>query len=221
MIARVLEPEVMDDPSESESYDQMDLDQVNQAFVEDFLKAGKPGNQVIDLGTGTARIPIALCERTDDDCLVMASDAAVSMLEIAKINVAVSGFEHRIQLHHGDCKSLGFEDECCDAVISNSLLHHVAEPRCVVEHMVRIVRPGGRIFVRDLMRPSSAEEVDQLVSLHAKNDTAENQQLLRQSLFAALTLDEMRSLVQAVDYDPESVQVTSDRHWTWNAVRPS
>lgn len=219
MLERELEPELMDDGDEAESYDEMDHSEVNRLFVEDFLKDGPAGEEVIDLGTGTAQIPIVLCE-SDETCKVMASDAAVSMLEIAKINVAAAGFEHRIQLHHGDSKSIGFEDESFDSAISNSLIHHLPTPLAAMEQMVRIVRPGGRIFVRDLMRPGDLETVESLVSTYAANETEQNRQLLRQSLIAALTLEEIQELVETLGYSGDSVRATSDRHWTWNATKP-
>ena len=62
MIERVLEPEVMDDPKESLQYDEMDHLQVNQRFVDDMQKFAPVEGRVLDIGTGTARIPILLCE---------------------------------------------------------------------------------------------------------------------------------------------------------------
>lgn len=219
MLSRELEPEVMDDPSESQAYDDMDHAEVNRKFVEDLVAHRPIGNEVLDLGTGTARIPIELCHR-QSDCRVLASDAAVSMLEIAKVNVAIEGLEHRIQLHHGDSKRLDFEDAMFDGVISNSLLHHLPEPQLAIAEMVRVVRPEGRIFVRDLRRPDSTEEVDRLVADYAGDETEECQQLLRQSLLAALTREELADFVQAFGFSPDTVQVTSDRHLTWAAVKP-
>ena len=219
MLDRVLEPELMDDPDEAESYDAMDHSEVNRRFVEELLAVGPLGNDVLDLGTGTALIPIELCAQ-QATCRVMASDAATCMLDVARYNLAVSGNEHRIQLHHGDSKQLGFDDSMFDAVISNSLLHHVAEPRSVMSEMVRVCKPGGRIFVRDLCRPESLERVEEFVTLYTASETPYNQQLFRQSLMAALTLAEIRELVVEQGFAPESVQMTSDRHWTWCAVKP-
>ncbi len=84
MIDRVLEPELMDDPDESEAYDDMDHAAVNEAFVRDLLSGGEIGEKVLYLGTGTARIPIELCKH-HEDCSVIACDAAVSMLELVEV----------------------------------------------------------------------------------------------------------------------------------------
>lgn len=217
MLERVLEPELMDDPDEAESYNEMDHSEVNRRFVEELLACGELGNDILDLGTGTALIPIELCQQ-HPTCRVMASDAATSMLDLARYNIAGSSMELRIQLHHGDSKQLRFEDAMFDAVISNSLIHHVPEPRSVLGEMVRVCKPGGRIFVRDLYRPASMELVESLVQMYTANETQYNQQLFRQSLCAVLTLEEIRQLVVELGLGPETVQMTSDRHWTWSAV---
>lgn len=218
MLQRELEPELMDDPQESQAYDEMGHDLVNQQFVTDFLAECTAGPHVLDLGTGTARIPIELC-RQNPDCLVLASDAAVSMLDIAKLNIAIEGFEHRIDLHHGDSKSLEFDDEVFDAVISNSLLHHLAEPQKAIAEMLRVAKPGGRIFVRDLMRPATDTLVEDLVSTYAGDETPDCQQLFRQSLKAALTVDEFAEMVAAEGVSADSVKATSDRHITWSCTK--
>ncbi len=215
---RVLEPEVMDDPEEANLYNDMDHSEVNRRFVEEFLATGDIGNDILDLGTGTALIPIELC-RQHPTCRVMASDAAVSMLDLARYNVAIASLDQRIQLHHGDSKSLVFETAMFDAVISNSLIHHLPNPKSAMGEIIRVCRPGGRIFVRDLCRPNDEEQVEEFVKAYTANEPDASQQMFRQSLMAALTLDEVRSLVAEFGYPQETVQMSSDRHWTWSTER--
>lgn len=219
MLTRQLEPELMDDPQEAIAYDEMDHREVNRLFVDDLLASGPIGNDILDLGTGTARIPIELCKHVSD-CRVMASDGAISMLELARYNVAVSSMECRIQLHHGDAKQLPFDDGLFDTVISNSLIHHVPTPALVIAEMVRITKAGGRIFVRDLCRPASQAEIEELVVRITGKEAAEAQQMFRQSLQAALNLAEIRELVSQHGFAPQDVSETSDRHWTWCSRKP-
>ena len=130
MLQRELEPEVMDDPREAQLYDQMDHLAVNQKFVCDMLACGSVAGRILDVGTGTAQIPIEICRQTED-CQIMACDLAVSMLDIARLNIAVAGFEHRIRLYHGGAKSLDCDDQTFDWVVSNSLIHHIPAPESV------------------------------------------------------------------------------------------
>lgn len=213
-LERTLEPEVTDDAAEAHRYDRMDHHEVNQEFVDDLLAGGSVGRLVVDLGTGTARIPILLCRRLPE-LRVMAIDASISMLDLAATNVDVAGVMDQVQLEHADAKTLEpFADAICDCVISNSLLHHIPDPEVVLRRALRLVRPDGRIFIRDLMRPATAAEVDRLTERYAAGEPVEAKQLLHQSLHAALTIDEVRNLLIACELPPDTVRPTSDRHWT-------
>ena len=59
-LERVLEPEVMDTVEEAQDYDSMDHSLVNEIFVQDLLATGPIEGEVLDVGTGTAQIPIEL-----------------------------------------------------------------------------------------------------------------------------------------------------------------
>src|ERR1041385_6542435 len=97
MIERQLEPEAMDTVEEAHEYDSMDHSTVNARFVEDLLSAASQlppldlrGQFVIDVGTGTARIPIEFC-RARSDGRVVAADLAGEMLKVAHRNVSSAG----------------------------------------------------------------------------------------------------------------------------------
>ena len=95
--------------------------------------------------------------------------------------------------------------------------HHIPAPLMVVQEMLRVTRPGGVLFVRDLMRPHKQETVNQLALTYVGNESEYSRKLFEDSLHASLSLQEMRDLVAALGFDRESVQPTSDRHWTWAA----
>ncbi len=67
MLTRVLEPEVMDSEAEARDYDSMDHAAVNARFAADFLAEGPVHGVILDLGTGTAQIPVELCRRAPAD----------------------------------------------------------------------------------------------------------------------------------------------------------
>jgi ubiquinone/menaquinone biosynthesis C-methylase UbiE len=213
MLPRTLEPEVMEDRQEAIEYNQMDHRAVNDQFVADLIDVGPVGRDVLDLGTGTALIPVALCVR-DPGVRVMASDASVEMLELARYNIEVNHLLDRIQLHRSDAKKLVFPDAYFDTVMSNSLVHHL--PTCVsfFAEALRVLRPDGLLLVRDLCRPESEEEVERLVALYTRGETDYSKQLFRQSLRAALTVAELREIVGPLGIVEDSVQMSSDRHWT-------
>ena len=160
-LKRVLEPEVMDTAEEARDYNSMDHAEVNQLFVADLLEFAEGHgiaelNDVLDLGTGTALIPIELCQRTEN-CRVLAIDMAVHMLELARYNVEAQGLIERITLSRVDAKQMGFEDGMFDTVMSNSIVHHIPEPIACLRELNRVTCSGGIVFVRDLARPADSE----------------------------------------------------------------
>lgn len=217
-IERILEPEVMDTPEEARDYNAMDHAEVNHAFVKDFLATGFSGSDILDLGTGTALIPIELCKQFED-CRVMAVDAAVNMLELARFNVDAAGFLQRIQLQKQDAKHLDFADGMFGAVVSNSIIHHIPEPIDCLREAVRVTRSGGRLFFRDLLRPQSERELQDLVQNYTGEENEHSQNMFAESLHAALSLAEIRNLTESLGFAGETVTQNSDRHWTWSAVK--
>lgn len=209
---RTLEPEVMDSCKEAMDYDAMDHQEVNETFANDFIALGNIGLDLLDLGTGTARIPVAICKKVPQ-IRIMASDAAQWMLDIARYNLEVNHLTDRIQLQWADAKKLIFQKDYFDSVISNSLVHHLPDHDEFFSEIVRVLRPNGLLFIRDLYRPETEEEVEELVKLHGGNN-ADDQQLLRQSFHAALTVAEVQEIVQKVGIPAECVEMTSNRHWT-------
>jgi ubiquinone/menaquinone biosynthesis C-methylase UbiE len=216
MLPRVLEPEVMDTPEEARDYDTMDHSAVNRVFVTDFLAVWDGSNPILDLGTGTAQIPIELCRRSAT-ARVVAIDLAEHMLAVGRDNVRRAGLGERIQLQRVDAKGVPFPDAAFGAVISNSIVHHIPEPAGVLAEMVRVAAPGGLLFVRDLLRPSDETTLQRLVATYAGDANQHQQQMLADSLHAALTLEEIRQLVGALGFGPTTVRQTTDRHWTWTA----
>jgi len=216
MLSRILEPEVMDSPQEAVDYDSMDHAEVNRRFVADFLQAAgalPPGGEILDLGTGTAQIPIELC-RTAPQARIVAVDLAESMLAVGRRNVERAGLTGRITLARVDAKTLPYPDARFAAVMSNSIVHHIPEPRRVLAEAVRVLAPAGLLFVRDLMRPDDDESVLRFVDAYAGGANRHQRQMFEASLRAALSLDEIREMMASQGLDPAAVQPTSDRHWT-------
>jgi len=213
-LERVLEPEVMDTYEEARDYDSMSHQGVNTLFVQDLLASGEIGMDVLDVGTGTAQIPVELC-RQNEECRVIAIDMAAHMLDLARFNIEVDGFTQRIYLQQIDAKDMNFEQDMFDCVISNSIIHHIPQPRLVLQEAIRVARPGGLLFFRDLMRPESDEEVSRLVEMYAGEENPHQKQMFDDSLRAALSLEEIREMVTSLGFRGDTVQATSDRHWTW------
>ena len=224
---RILEPELMDTPEAAAEYNAMDHVGVNQMFAQEFLAYVKETYaddldsvawEVLDVGTGTALLPIELC-KINADVNVVAIDDAVSMLDLAVYNLEAAGMRERITLAKVDAKSMPYDDDSIEMVIANSIHHHIPDPQVCFAEMVRVTEENGILFTRDLARPADEQALDGLVKQYVGKETTESQRLFADSLRAALTADEVGDIVETLGFDRSSVSMTSDRHWTWAAVK--
>jgi len=219
MIKRILEPEVMDSVEEAFAYDTMDHHVVNVEFVHDLIATGyRWQGSVLDVGTGTARIPIVLCEEIAD-VRIVGIDLSKQMLVLAEKNIRAAQLGERIQVKKLDAKKLPFQDALFENCVSNSIAHHIPSPAQVLSEAVRVTCEGGILFWRDLVRPESDTRLRHLVQTYAGHENVHQQQLFADSLHAALSLEEVRSMVAELNFDPAGVSMTSDRHWTWSTKK--
>jgi ubiquinone/menaquinone biosynthesis C-methylase UbiE len=220
MLKRVLETEAMDSADEALDYNSMDHSEVNRIFVTDFLATGWHAlrnegrgavneDEILDLGTGTALIPIELCRRAPN-ARVLAVDVAEHMITVARQNVESAGLADRIRLERVDAKGLPYRNGQFAAVISNSIVHHIPEPGTVIKDAWRVTARGGLIFFRDLLRPADERTLIYLVDTYAAGATKHQRQMLEDSLRAALTVEEVRELIVPLGVLSETVQATSD-----------
>jgi ubiquinone/menaquinone biosynthesis C-methylase UbiE len=215
MLLRVLEPEVMDSPEEAAEYDAMDFSEPNERFALDALRLieGVPEPLAIDLGTGTAQIPVRMLEERAD-LRIVAADLAAHMLELAAARIAARGLGARCELARLDAKAVDRPSASFDLVMSNSTLHHLAEPVLLLREAARLVKPGGALIVRDLLRPESEEEAWSIVEKAAPNDSARQKRLFFESLRAALTLEELRRAAGDAGLSDLEIARISSRHFT-------
>ena len=210
---RILEPEVMDTWLEATAYDAMDFVVVNTAFAADAIALDPDAVKILDAGTGTARIPILMCQRRPQ-YLITAVDLAQSMLIVGQRNVEEAGLVQRIRLEQVDTKRMAYPDLEFDMLISNSLVHHLPDPLLFFQEVKRLVRPGGAMLIRDLIRPESDESVNNLVAKVGADYDTHQQQLFRDSLKAALTLAEVKEILDLVGLQNVKLTQSSELHWS-------
>jgi ubiquinone/menaquinone biosynthesis C-methylase UbiE len=224
---RILEPELMDSPEAAAEYNAMDHAGVNQMFAREFVAFAETTHtldldavawEVLDVGTGTALVPIEIC-KINPVANVLAVDDAVSMLDLAVYNVEAAGMGERIALAKVDAKAMPYEDDSIEMVIANSIHHHLPDPKVCFAEMVRVTEAGGILFARDLVRPADKQTLDALVKQYAGKETSESQRLFADSLRSALTAREVADIVESLGFDRRCVTMTSDRHWTLATVK--
>ncbi|MGK7902006.1 MAG: class I SAM-dependent methyltransferase [Hormoscilla sp.] len=216
-MSRVLEPEVMDTWEDAVEYDSMDFTEVNSAFAQLAVELGPQGGLVLDVGTGTCRIPILIAQMRPT-WQIWAIDLSENMLQIGARNVEKAGLQEQIKLERVDGKQVPYPDSMFDMVISNGTVHHLPDTLPFFREVKRLLKPGGSILIRDLIRPPDVATMDALVASIGGEYNQYQTKLFRDSLHAALTLDEVKQMVLDAGLSGVRVYQSSDIHWT--AERP-
>lgn len=116
------------------------------SFVDEALLALiDPSWVVADLGCGTGDIAARLAPLVS---AVHVVDMSKAMLAAARKRL---GSHANVKFHHGDLTHLPLDDRSVDAAIISLVLHHVAEPSAAIAEASRILRPGGRLLVIDML----------------------------------------------------------------------
>jgi ubiquinone/menaquinone biosynthesis C-methylase UbiE len=212
MLLRVLEPEVMDTEQDASEYDAIDNADVNREFALQALSVCPGAQTVLDLGTGTAQIPIQLA-LLNPELDITAVDLAQQMLVLAKRNLAAAGVSDRVRLEVRDVKTTGFAKGHFDLVICNSVIHHLPDPVPLFREIARLLGPETGLLVKDLARPESERQLADLVNTYAGSGTPYQQKLFSESLRAALTVPEVEVACNNAGLGPVSVTRVSDRHY--------
>ncbi|NER27572.1 MAG: methyltransferase domain-containing protein [Symploca sp. SIO1C4] len=212
-MSRVLEPEVMDTWEDAVEYDSMDFTEVNLAFAQLAVELGPQAGLVLDVGTGTSRIPILIAQMRPQ-WRIKAIDLSENMLKIGARNVESAGLQQQIQLEWVDGKQMPYPDSMFEMVISNSIVHHLPDPLAFFREVKRLLKPGGGILLRDLIRPFDVATMDALVASIAGEYNQYQTKLFRDSLHAALTLDEINQMVLDTGLSEVRVYQSSEIHWT-------
>lgn len=104
-----------------------------------------PAPLVLDVATGTGRLPLALLEQPGFQGRVIALDLSRKMLGIAAAKLAPYGTRARL-LHH-PAESLPFPDDTFDLVTCLEALEFMMDFRVVLREMARVLRPGGMLVL--------------------------------------------------------------------------
>lgn len=211
---RIPEPERMDLPHEAEAYARADFADVNQRFVDRMLQlaaAAPPRLTLLDLGTGPGDIPRRIAAARPN-WRIVAADAAEAMLAIARRETSAAPARDAIRWTRCDAKALPFVNGAFDAVVSNSILHHITETVVLWSEVRRVARPRALIFFRDLARPESPEAADRIVARYAGNESATLQEEFHRSLLSAYTVDEVREQLARAGLESLNAALITDRH---------
>lgn len=197
--ARVPEPELlMDDPAQVAAYVQ--AGRVDGPVAPNYLfhsqqacRLIRPGDCVVDLACGPAT---QLCQlaQLNPQAHFIGVDLSPAMLAHARAQVAALGLPN-VSLREGDITALAdMPDACADVVISTMSLHHLPHAAALTaccEEALRILQPGGAIYLADFVRLRRVETMRYFAQLHPGQSALFVSDYFN-SLRAAFSLAELR-----------------------------
>lgn len=141
-----------------------DLDGLPQSAVASFAGVGNPhlrsnagpGERVLDLGCGAGLDAMVTAAAVGPDGAVVGLDMNATMCAKTEANARAMGLN--VECRQGRMEDIPVEDESVDLIISNGVINLSLRKRRVFEEMYRVLRPGGRISITDIV---SAKQLKQ------------------------------------------------------------
>lgn len=153
------------DLTERLGYTAEDLRYVPQAAIDSFAGVGyhfdlaalEPRERVLDLGSGSGMDMFVAAMQVTETGSVTGVDMTDAQIEHARRLARENGF-HNVSVRPGTIEDLPLEDVSFDAVISNGVINLSAEKERVFEDTYRVLKPGGRIALSDIISETQMPE---------------------------------------------------------------
>lgn len=212
---RIVEPELMDDEAQARAYAEADFEEPNARFValyQDFVGSLPRGAVVLDLGCGPGDITLRIATEYPG-IEVHGLDGSAAMLAFGRAALdADAAPRDRVAFIEGLVPDAALPRARYEAVVSNSLLHHLHDPGGLWRMIRERGAPGAPVLVMDLMRPPSEAVAQALVDEYAAAEPEVLRRDFYNSLLAAFEPGEVRRQLEAAGLGHFSVEEASDRH---------
>ena len=210
---RIPEPELMNGTAQAAAYATADFSEPNQLFCELFAACFPrfSTGALLDLGCGPADICRRLALRYPE-LVVHGVDGAARMLEHGRAELEAAGLAGRVTLFEAMLPHPALPRSRYDAVVSNSLLHHLADPQVLWKTALNTGQPRAAVLVMDLCRPQNRAEARGIVTRYAGGEPAILQEDFYASLLAAYRPEEIASQLAEAGLMHFTIITPSDRH---------
>ena len=213
----------MDSEAQTLAYAQADFEEANSLFtchfLEHFQSADTKG-RLVDLGCGPGDIAIRMAAALPG-WQVTGIDAGENMLQRARERLDGEALADRVNFQLAYLPDSSLPGGAWDAVISNSLLHHLPDPQALWNSIRHVGKTGATVQVMDLSRPESQDAAQDLVDRYAEGAPEILREDFYNSLLAAYTVSEIREQLDRAGLNSLKVDSASDRHWIVSGILQS
>jgi len=204
----------MDELEQARAYAEADFSQPNEHFVALFEEQfpGSRAGTLLDLGCGPGDIALRLARR-NPGLQVDGLDGSRPMLDFGEARLHNEPhLAARVRFMQGILPGAQLPRDRYDAVVSNSLLHHLHDPLVLWRAVLRHGAPGAAVFVMDLYRPDSAAAAAAIVETYAGGEPEVLKRDFYNSLCAAFDPTEAREQLAGCGLGMLDIRAVSDRH---------
>jgi arsenite methyltransferase len=146
-------------------YTEADVDGTPDTAVQASLGCGVPtavadlheGETVLDLGSGGGADVLISARRVGPSGKAIGLDMTDEMLELARANAREAGVDN-VEFVKGYIEELPLPDATVDVIISNCVINLSADKQRVIAEAARVLRPGGRFAVSDVIADEDMDE---------------------------------------------------------------
>ncbi len=211
---RIAEPELMDSEDQVRAYAEADFEDSYSLFIrifDDAFGIDNVSGYVLDLGCGPAEISIRFA-RTYPHTILHGVDGSEMMLKYGTDTIERIGIQSRVKLVRGMISRAPLPRLQYDAVVCNSLLHHLSDPRLLWITIKQYTCPGAPVLMMDLIRPKTFAQARGLVEKYTGNEPSILKKDFLRSLMAAYRPEEVALQLMEAQLHHFELQVVSDRH---------
>lgn len=195
---RIPEPELMETMEQAEAYDKADFSEAHGRRVELFsARYGRDvTGTVLDLGCGSGDILERFAKKFSNASF-LGVDGSEPMLELSRRRMTKAGLSTRMKFLRAFIPSPDIPRDDYSVIMSHSLLHHLHEPAVLWNTVKQLARKDSFVFVADLRRPASEQDVAAIVEKLSGNEPDVLKTDFYNSLCAAFTADEISAQLKA------------------------